>query len=354
MAMLREVLSAENCECPYKPSRDTTLSLPLLRDVPCLSAVILSTQHSGLSTSPRREVGLEVLSLLIGSLTLRPYVFFFLMVFLVVSSLHLGYLRTAIMFFLAWGIAFLSEFSSTRNGFPYGYYEYLDSTRDIELWITNVPFFDSLSYTFIAYAAYSTALLVYTPVLRRGADIQLVETHQLRQSLPVALLSVLFFVLLDIIVDPVAVRGARWFLGQIFRYPEGGLYFGVPLSNFGGWALVGAAIFLVFQGIDRCLVRRGWAMNAGVRHLPAKALWGPALYYLLLLFNLVMAFLIDEPLLGCVGLFMVAPVTLILLTLVVKPANQATPGELAAHLQDFPGSPLTQWPGPVGIRHRSR
>jgi hypothetical protein len=287
-----------------------------------------------------------------GSLTLRPYVFFFLLVFLVVSSLHLGYLRTAIMFFLAWGIAFLSEFSSTRNGFPYGYYEYFDSTRDIELWITNVPFFDSLSYTFIAYAAYSTALLVYTPVLRRGADIQLVETHRIRQSFPVALLAILFFVLLDIIVDPVAVRGSRWFLGQVFRYPDGGLYFGVPLSNFGGWALVGAAIFLLFQGLDRWLVRRGWALSAGVRHLPAKALWGPALYYLLLLFNLAMTFVIDEPLLGWVGLFMVTPVTLILIALIVKPANQATPGELAAHLQDFPGSPLTQWPGPVDIRKR--
>jgi uncharacterized membrane protein len=321
--------------------------------MPYLFVIILSTQHSALSTSLRGEAGLEVLSLLVGSLTLRPYVFFFLVVSLVISSVHLGYLRAAIMFFLAWGIAFLSEFSSTRNGFPYGYYEYLDSTRDIELWITNVPFFDSLSYTFIAYAAYSTALLVYTPILRRGVDIQLVETHRIRQSLSVALLSILFFVLLDIIVDPVAVRGSRWFLGQIFRYPEGGLYFGVPLSNFGGWALVGAAIFLLFQGIDRCLVRRGWAAGAGVRHLPGKALWGPALYYLLLLFNLVIAFLIDEPLLGCVGMFMVTPVTVILITLLVKPANQATAGELAAHLQDFPGSPLTQWPGPGRIRKRS-
>jgi uncharacterized membrane protein len=285
-------------------------------------------------------------------LTLRPYVFFFLAVALVVSSLHLGYLRTAILFLLAWGIAFLSEFSSTRNGFPYGYYEYLDRTRDVELWITNVPFFDSLSYTFIAYAAYSTALLVYAPVVRRGADIQLVETHRIRQSLPVAVLSVLFFVFLDIVVDPVALRGSRWFLGQIFWYPAGGLYFGVPLSNFGGWAIVGAAIFLLFQRLDRLLVRRGGAGNAGVRNVPAKALWGPGLYYLLLLFNLMIAFAIDEPLLGCVGLLMFTPVTVILVTLLVKPANQATAGELAAHLRDFPGSPLIHWPGSGGIRKR--
>ncbi len=86
--------------------------------------------------------------------------------------------------------------------------------------------------------------------------------------------------------------------------------------------------------------------------MPAKALWGPGLYYLLVLFNLTIAFAIDEPLLGCVGLLMFTPVTVILATLLVKPANQATAGELATHLRDFPGSPLIQWPGSGGIRKR--
>ena len=45
--------------------------------------------------------------------------------------------------------------------------------------------------------------------------------------------------LLDVVIDPLAVRGERWFLGHLFTYPEGGLYFGVPLSNFAGWLLVG-------------------------------------------------------------------------------------------------------------------
>jgi hypothetical protein len=287
--------------------------------------------------------------LLLGSLSIRPYVFFFLAMYLVVSSVHLGYLRTAILFFLAWGIAFLSEYSSTRNGFPYGYYEYLDSTRAVELWIANVPFFDSLSYTFMAYTAYSMALLAYTPILRRGADIQLVESHRLRQSLPVALLTITFFVLLDIVVDPLALRGSRWFLGQIFWYPQGGMYFGVPLSNFGGWAIVGAAIVLLFQRIDRLLVRRGWGSNAGVRYVPAKAIWGPALYYLVLLFNLTVTFLIDEPFLGLVGLLIFTPITVMVMMLLIKPANQATTEELVAHLQDFPGSSLTRWPGTGGI-----
>ena len=121
---------------------------------PSASVVVLSPQASALGTVFREGDGLEVLSLLLGSLSIRPYVFFFLAMYLVVSSVHLGYLRTAILFFLAWGIAFLSEYSSTRNGFPYGYYEYLDGTRAVELWISNVPFFYSLSYKFIAYNPY--------------------------------------------------------------------------------------------------------------------------------------------------------------------------------------------------------
>jgi uncharacterized membrane protein len=280
--------------------------------------------------------------LLLGSLTLRPYVFVFLALYLMVSSIHLGYLRTAILFFLAWGVAFLSEFSSTRIGFPYGYYEYIETTRHSELWIANVPFFDSLSYTFLAYAAYSTALFASTPLWRRGADVQLVETHQVRQSWSVAVLAVILFVCLDIVTDPVALRGSRWFLGQIYWYPEGGLYFGVPLSNFAGWAIVGSAIIIVFQQFDRCLVRRGRMSERGVRDTPAKGLMGPALYYLLLVFNLTVTFVINEPLLGWVGVFIFTPLTAMLLALLCKPANQATADELRLHLQDFPASPLGQ------------
>ena len=47
---------------------------------------------------------------------------------------------------------------------------------------------------------------------------------------------------LDVVIDPLAVRGDRWFLGRIFYYPEPGWYFGVPLANFAGWVVVGAAI----------------------------------------------------------------------------------------------------------------
>jgi putative membrane protein len=130
------------------------------------------------------------------------------------------------------------------------------------------------------------------------------------------------------------------------------VYFGVPLSNFGGWAIVGAATILLYQGIDRRLVRRGWGSQAGVCYVPAKALWGPVLYYVLLVFNLTVTFIIDEPLLACVGLLIFTPITVIMLTLLVKPGNQATAEDIVAHLADFPGTPLARWPWGVGIGGR--
>ncbi len=60
--------------------------------------------------------------------------------------------------------------------------------------------------------------------------------------------------LLDVVIDPLAVRGDRWFLGRIFYYPEPGGYFGVPVSNFAGWVVVGATIVLgwqVLRAVDR-------------------------------------------------------------------------------------------------------
>ena len=54
-------------------------------------------------------------------------------------------------------------------------------------------------------------------------------------------------VTLDIIIDPVALRGYRWFLGQIYGYPEGGVYFGVTISNFAGWFLVALVLIRVLQ-----------------------------------------------------------------------------------------------------------
>ena len=204
--------------------------------------------------------------LLLGSLLLRPYVFLFLLVFLAAGFRDLGGRRTALFLAWVWPLAFLAEFASTRVGIPFGLYHYTGTTRGQELFIADVPFFDSLSFTFLAYASFCLARLVLAK----------------QDRLHLALLSGLLMMLLDVVIDPLAVRGDRWFLGRIFWYPEGGVYFGVPLSNFLGWFVVGAA------GVG------GYLLLAGKHAIGAKPLVGVALYYGVLLFNLALTAWIQE------------------------------------------------------------
>jgi putative membrane protein len=211
-------------------------------------------------------------SLLWGTIALRPYVFAFLAVFLVAGARDLGGARVA--GFLAWGwtVAFAAEYASTRVGVPFGLYHYTAETRGAELYLSNVPFFDSLSFPFLAYAAFCLA--------RRTLGAS-------GGTRAVGALAGVLMMLLDVVIDPLAVRGDRWFLGRIFYYPSGGAYFGVPLSNFAGWLIVGWATVGGYAAAAR-----------GVGGAPRPAAGSPSpgvgLYYGVLLFNLAMTAWIGE------------------------------------------------------------
>ena len=188
----------------------------------------------------------QKMDLLIGSLLLRPYVFLFLAAFLVAGHRDLGLRRTLLFGAVVWPIVWLAEFCSTRVGIPFGLYHYTGITRGQELYVAGVPFFDSLSFTFLAYAAFCLARFALA-----GRQV----------SAPaLVLLAGFLMMMLDVVIDPSAVRGDRWFLGRIFYYPDGGVYFGVPLSNFAGWWIVGAASIGVYCCIGGLAAGsdRGW------------------------------------------------------------------------------------------------
>ena len=107
--------------------------------------------------------------------------------------------------------------------------------------------------------------------------------------------------MLDVVIDPVSYLGDLWFLGQIYTYKEQGEYFNIPLTNFGGWFVVGVTILFSFTRIDAWLARRGFR-NIGMREVPAQALLGPAVYFGVLVFTLSVTFYIGEFFLGLCGL----------------------------------------------------
>jgi uncharacterized membrane protein len=257
---------------------------------------------------------LEILVLLFKTLLLRPYVFLFLAGSLYAASRLIGWRRAGWMFTITWLTAFLSEFSSTRIGIPFGMYFYTGSTRGQELYLSNVPVMDTLSFTFLLFASYCLALWFVLPTEsvaipawpRVGLSFDLPR----RTSWPVIALTTLFFVFIDIVIDPVALQGSRWFLGQIYGYPEPGTYFGVPIANFIGWGVVGFIAVNGYVLVDRKLSPLPQADPLSVSR---AVLLGCALYYAVLIFNLAVTFWIGEQLLGMTGVLIYLPITALLL-----------------------------------------
>jgi len=273
---------------------------------------------------------------LIGTIELRPYVFVFLLIYLIGCSVHFGFKRALLFGVTGYLIAWLTEFSSIHNGFPYGYYHYFETTKGKEIWVLGVPLMDSISYVFLAYASYSLSILIISPLCRSKRILYVLETMPIRGSLYVRILGTILFVYLDIIIDPVALQGNRWFLGQIYGYPDLGLYFGVPLSNYCGWFFTGFIMIYSFQKIDSFLYRKNVTDYFGYRY-PWRFLIGPILYFVVLIFNLSVTFLIGEKMLGWVGLFIVLlPIFLLYTITKIKLTAEGAEFTLGAHLRDFP------------------
>jgi putative membrane protein len=188
---------------------------------------------------------------------------------------------------LGWGfaVAFSAEYVSTRIGIPFGLYHYTGATAGREIFVSNVPFFDPLSFPFLAYASFCLARWVlgtsggWAPAVLTGA----------------------LMMLLDVVIDPLAVLGERWFLGRVFYYAEPGVYFGVPLSNFAGWALVGFGIVGGYL----------WFASRGPRP-PGSPAGGTGLYYGVLVFNLAVTGWIGEWALLGAGILVHVAVILVL------------------------------------------
>ena len=279
----------------------------------------------------------DFLDIAVGTFALRPYVFAFFAAYLLAAVLHLGWRAVLSFTVVGYLISFGSEVSSINTGIPYGWYYYIDATSNRELWISGVPFFDSLSYVFLCYCSYSTALLLLAPLRGWRWNLVPLETCTLRRSFAVLFLGSLLQTYLDIIIDPVSLQGHRWFLGQIYGYREQGHHFGVPLSNYLGWWLV--SVLMIFA-LQRFASRQtGPEPPAGVRPVPFKALLGPMLYLSVIAFNLTMATLIGEMTIAVTGLFIIfLPLALSAIG-IARRINRYHRDDLAESLRDYPWQP---------------
>jgi len=279
----------------------------------------------------------ELVQLAVGTVSMRPYVFAFFAAYLIVSVPHLGWKRVTGFTVLGYLTAFLSEFSSINTGFPYGWYYYIDRTSSQELWLAGVPFFDSISYVFLCYCSYATALFILSPLKFSQKNLLPLETLSLRRSVSALFLGALLQTYLDIIIDPVALQGKQWFLGEIYGYREAGHHFGVPLTNYLGWFVVSSLMIFPLQRLA------GWRSSSsspplGVCNFPGSSLLPVLLYLSIIIFNLVIVVQINQMTIAISGFFtMLLPLAMSII-LATRRINRYSREELAEHLRDFPWS----------------
>jgi uncharacterized membrane protein len=180
----------------------------------------------------------------------RWYVVAFIVGYFAASVPERGWKASIRFALIAYGVAFVAEFSSTRNGFPFSHYAYTQTTRGDELFLSNIPAFVPAGYAVMIYAGRSIA------------------TFLARSRAGVVVVGAVAATALDLIVDPVSVRGSEWFIGNFCVYATPKPWFGVPLANFGGWILAAAAVITLDLLLGRAEpIRespRGVALAGGV------------------------------------------------------------------------------------------
>ncbi|MHB1285323.1 MAG: carotenoid biosynthesis protein [Leptospirales bacterium] len=236
--------------------------------------------------------------LFLHTILFRWYVFFFWFAGLFFLARVCGWRGATLRFLSAYLIAYGCEYGSSRPSgwFPFGPYTYLPTTLQQEIWIGPLPLMDSMSFAFLMVASLGVVgwfeARLLSDLLGSPSRFRLIRWA----------MAILFFVLVDVVIDPVSLRGNRWFLGQIYYYPRGGIYFGVPLSNFIGWGVVGVLILLSWN-LPYLLGAHHIARNRTFSRAASLDRWGPPFLYLcVFVFNTVIAFLIREWFLGIADL----------------------------------------------------
>ena len=173
---------------------------------------------------------------------------------------HLGYHKGFSIIALLSVLPVIVEGLAVWTGFPYGGFEY--GSRLGWLLFDLVP---------------PTVSFAYLPILLCSLYVSSQYTQKITQF---SLMASIFNLLVDLVIDPAAVHIGFW------TYSEGGIYFGVPLSNFLGWIITGtiySAIFYLISGKESLPLPSGtsvsliWILSFWTGYLLISRLYLPAI-----------------------------------------------------------------------------
>ncbi len=176
-----------------------------------------------------------------GTFIGRWYVTLFGVVFVWCAVRDLGWRRTALYALIALTVGSLAENGSVHLGVPYTRYAFNSDLRGDELFLGDVPLMVPLSYTFMAYFAFSSGRLLASGPWRTRASCPWHEW----------LLALILAVWALWILDPVSRLGHRFYLGELFRYDGPGFWFGLPLGSQLGFTATAAVLLGTLFGMSR-------------------------------------------------------------------------------------------------------
>lgn len=273
---------------------------------------------------------------ILSSATGRPWVLALVACFLVGAVTKMGWVRTIAFAAIAFATALGAEAASLRWGIPFGPHRFLEAAPGPS--IGGVPAWSPAVFCALAWLGFQCAVLLHSPVEAAQADLQVLDTLEIRGSGRVLLAGSVLAMLPQVLLAPLSVRGERWFLGRVHEVAGSGLFFGVPPLAIAGWALVAAVAIFLFQRLEPWLVAPSPLLRAGQCHLQMGGLFEPFAWLGLAIVGIAIAIAIGEPELALVGVFVFVPLAVVYGAHLVGPEARATALEREAHRRDFPRS----------------
>jgi putative membrane protein len=136
---------------------------------------------------------------------------------------HRGARRAGVLAAVAAGVGSAAELCGVATGRPFGRYRY---SRQLGPRVAGMPVLAPAAWAMMAFPAWSVAGLL---------------TRRRSRRVPLAAAALTAW---DAFLDPRMVREGYW------TWEARGRYEGVPASNFGGWLLVGGALFAAWAALD--------------------------------------------------------------------------------------------------------
>src|SRR5687767_5127844 len=140
--------------------------------------------------------------IVLETLGMRWYAFGFVALFFWSALAERSLLKALRFLAIATFVSLIAELSSTRNGVPYGAYEYTGLTKGRELYIANVPLFVPVSFGVVVWAGRALAIAGFKA---RTRGLQM-------------LIGALCATTIDLVMDPMTLRGSSWFLGNLYGF----------------------------------------------------------------------------------------------------------------------------------------